>query len=376
MSARFAVGSPVHRTWQSAGLVILVAGAVTLPLVFDDYRLTQLGQAVAYAVALLGLNVVSGMSGQISLGHGAMFGLGAYTTAILVGDHGFPVAAAIIAAGLLGLAVGVVVGLPALRLRGLYLAIVTIAVVTAFPLLLVQPFGRDLGSGGASGKPILLSFVKPSWFPLDVTAVGFRFSMLALTAVGIFVVTTRLVRSRVGRALIAVRDFETAAVAAGIRAAGVKVGAFAFSTMLGAVGGGLFMLMVPIVSPDSVGFPLSLLFITAMIIGGEERVSGAVVGGLMMVYLPTFTSDMALKVPSLAALPQPGLLATVLYGVILVVFVLFVPRGLMPLVTGLRERVIRFVPPGLEGPQAGNPPRPREPSETASPAVRRETAST
>jgi branched-chain amino acid transport system permease protein len=149
-------GSVPHRIWQGTGLAVVVLAVVLFPVFSGDFRVTQLGQAVAYAVALLGLNVVTGMSRQISLGHGAMFGIGAYSTAILVSDHGWSFFAALLMSALIGVVVGLVIGLPALRLKGLYLAIVTIAVGTAFPLLLLQPFARDLGSGGSSGKPMFL----------------------------------------------------------------------------------------------------------------------------------------------------------------------------------------------------------------------------
>lgn len=359
-------GSAAHRAYQAAGAVAAALFILLAPVLLEDFRVTQLGQALAYAVALLGLNLVTGLSGQISLGHGAMFGVGAYTTAILVSDHGWAFPAALLLSAAVGIVFGVVVGLPALRLSGLYLAIVTITAATAFPLVVVQPFAQELGTGGASGKPVVLDWGKPSWFVLDVTPVGFRFVLVGVVCVVVFALTGMLVRGRVGRAMMAVRDNPTAAAAAGIDLARTKVGAFAFSTMLAGVGGSLFMLMVPIVSPDSVAFPLSLLFITAMIIGGETRVAGALVGGFVMVFLPTVTSELALRVPLLAELPQPGLLATVLYGGILAGCVFFLPQGVMPLVTAQRERLIRFVPRGVP---AGPPPGRALPGRTASSQV-------
>jgi len=361
------LGSRGHRAYQAAGAVIATLFVLLAPVLLEDYRITQLGQALAYAVALLGLNLVTGISGQISLGHGAMFGIGAYTTAILVSDHGWPFAGALAVSGVVGVVFGVVIGLPALRLSGLYLAIVTITAATAFPLVVVQPFAQELGTGGASGKPVVLDWGKPSWFLLDVSPVGFRFVLVGVVCAIVFALTGMLVRGRVGRAMMAVRDNPTAAAAAGVNLAQTKVGAFAFSTMLAGIGGSLFMLMVPIVSPDSVGFPLSLLFITAMIIGGETRVAGALVGGFVMVFLPTVTSELALQVPVLADLPQPGLLATVLYGVILAICIFFLPQGVVPLVTAQRERFIRFVPRGV--PAAPAPHGPELPDRTSSTQV-------
>jgi branched-chain amino acid transport system permease protein len=349
-------GGAVHRAYQAAGAAAAALFLLLAPVLLEDYQVTLLGQALAYAVALLGLTLVTGISGQISLGHGAMFGIGAYTTAILVSDHGVPFPVALAASAGIGIVFGVVIGLPALRLSGLYLAIVTITAATAFPLVVVQPFAQELGTGGSSGKPVALDWGKPSWFVLDVTPVGFRFTLVGAVCAVVFALTGMLVRGRVGRAMTAVRDNPTAAAAAGIHLAQVKVGAFAFSTMLAGIGGSLFMLMVPIVSPDSVGFPLSLLFITAMIIGGAARVAGALVGGFVMVFLPFLTSELALRVPVLADLPQPGLLATVIYGVVLVLCIFFLPQGVMPLVTAQRERLLRFVPPGVHArPAHGRP---------------------
>ncbi|NEK57113.1 branched-chain amino acid ABC transporter permease [Geodermatophilus sabuli] len=339
-------GSRAHRLWQGAGLALAVLVALALPLLSSDFRIGQFSLVIAYAVAVLGLNLVTGFTGQVSLGHGAFFGLGAYTTAILVTDHGWAWAATVPVAALLGLALGFVVGIPALRLHGLYLAVITLAVGVAFPVVVSQPVGLALGTGGVAGKTVQVSWDKPAWFGLDVSDRGWTFIVMAAIAGVLFWLATGLVRSRMGRAMVALRDNGTAAAIAGIWPAEVKTVAFAISALYGAVGGCLYLLTTPIVSPATVGFTITLLFITAMVLGGAATVSGAWIGGIAMVFLPYYTAEWAGQIPVLRELTdQPGLFANVIYGLILIVFIYFVPAGLVPLLTRLRTRFLVIVPP-------------------------------
>lgn len=346
MSARVLVeGSRGHRIWQGSGLLVAALVVLAIPLVVNDFWLGQFSLVVAYAVAVLGLNLVTGFSGQISLGHGAFFGLGAYTTAILVTDHGWTWAATVPVAAVLGLALGFVVGLPALRLHGLYLAVVTLAVGVAFPVVVSQPIGIALGTGGVGGKPVRIAWGKPLWFGLNVSDKGWTFLVMAAIAGVLFWLATGLVRSRTGRAMVALRDNSTAAAISGIWPAEVKTVTFAISAMFGALGGSLYLLATPIISPVTIGFTLTLLLITAMVLGGAATVSGAWIGGLAMVFLPYYTSEWAGELSFIRSLTdQPGLFANVIYGVILIVFVYFVPTGLLPLLTRLRSRFVVMVP--------------------------------
>jgi branched-chain amino acid transport system permease protein len=339
-------GSWTHRVWQGAGLLLAALVVLALPLLTSDFRLGQFSLVIAYAVAVLGLNLVTGVSGQISLGHGAFFGIGAYTTAILVTDHGWAWAATVPVAAVLGLALGFAVGIPALRLHGLYLAVITLAVGVAFPVVVSQPVGLALGTGGVAGKTVRFAWDKPAWFGLDVSDRGWMFLVMAAVAGVLFWVATGLVRSRTGRSMVALRDNGTAAAISGIWPAEVKTVAFAISAMYGAIGGALYLLTTPIVSPSTVGFTITLLFITAMVLGGAATVSGAWIGGLAMVFLPYYTAEWAGQIPFLRNLTdQPGLFANVIYGVILIVFIYVVPGGLVPLLTRLRTRFLVIVPP-------------------------------
>ena len=264
-------GSRSHRAWQGFGLLLAALVVLLLPVLFSDFRIGQFSLVIAYAVAVLGLNLVTGFSGQISLGHGAFFGLGAYTTAILVTDHGWGWAATVPAAALLGLALGFVVGVPALRLHGLYLAVITLAVGVAFPVVISQPIGLALGTGGVAGKTVRIAWDKPAWFGLDVSDRGWTFIVMAAIAGALCWIATGLVRSRVGRSMVALRDNGTAAAISGIWPAEVKTVAVAVSALYGAIGGSLYLLTTPIVSPTTVGFTITLLFITGWCWAARRR---------------------------------------------------------------------------------------------------------
>lgn len=337
-------GSRRHRLLQAlfyggvVGIVVLLA--VTQP----DFHLTFLIQVAAYAVAILGLNLVTGFSGQISLGHSAFFGVGAYTTAILVTDHGWPFLATFPVAAGLGLAFGYLVGLPALRISGLYLALVTLAVAAVFPVLLKLDAVSGT-TGGSNGKGVEFDWRKPSWFGLDVSAKGWRFLVAAAVAGVAFLLASNLVRSRVGRALQALRDNPTGATASGVNLAAWKTGAFAFSAAYGAIGGSLIALAGGGVSPDSLGFLLAIQLITGLVLGGAATISGAVVGGLAVVYLPYYSSTWASGRSFLFFDPSDsGLLGQVLRGLLLIAVMFVMPGGAVSFWRMLRGKVVRLVP--------------------------------
>ena len=190
--------------------VTLVVGGVLLwlPQYYPRFRVEgQFNVIITYAIAALGLNLLTGYNGQISIGHGAFFGVGAYTTAILVADHGWSHFATLPAAAILAFGLGVLVGLPALRIQGLYLALVTLALATVFPLVITR---FTSVTGGTQGMRVP-RFRAPSWTGL--TDDQWKYYVLLAFAVIAFVLVRNLVKSRVGRAIIAIRDNETAAQA-------------------------------------------------------------------------------------------------------------------------------------------------------------------
>jgi acyl-CoA synthetase (AMP-forming)/AMP-acid ligase II/ABC-type branched-subunit amino acid transport system permease subunit len=352
-AATVPAGSLWHRVWQSAGyaaVAVLVGWiAVTQPY----SALVNFASVTAYAVALLGLNLVIGYSGQLSLGHSAFFGIGAYTAAILYSDYSWPFLATLPAAAAIGAGLGLLLGLPALRVRGLYLALITLALVLAFPSIANMQQLKDL-TGGPNGKIVYVEWPAPDWLPVRMSDPAWQFLTLAAIAALLFFLASNMVRSRVGRALLALRDNETGAAVSGVNLAAWKTGAFAVSAGFAAIGGAMLTLVVPIVGPDSGGFFVALALITGLVLGGASTISGAVIGALAIVWLPSLSRDWASGIPFLSDEDGP-MLANVLYGAILIGVIFLMPGGVVSFVRRLRSRFVRFVP---DLPAADSPPEP------------------
>lgn len=354
LPAVFRRRSPQHRAWQIGGYALVTALILLIAYSQPSYQLLNFSKVAAYAVAILGINIVTGYSGQVSLGHSAFFGLGAYTTAYLVADEGWPFLATIPIAAALGLLVGFLVGLPALRIQGLYLALVTLAIAAVFPVVLKMDALNDI-TGGSNGKPVSIEWDKPKWFGLDVSNEGWEFLVVAAIAALLFLVASNLIRSRVGRAIMAVRDNPIGAVTSGVSLSLWKTGAFSVSAAYGAVGGSLFMLVIPIVSPDSVGFGLAFQLITGLVLGGLASMSGSLIGGLTMVFLPYYSAQWSGDKSFLFFDPvDSGLLANVLYGALLIAAMFVMPGGIVSFVRGIRSRLIRFEPEAPTAPPLGD----------------------
>jgi branched-chain amino acid transport system permease protein len=323
-------------------LALLVVGiAVSQP----DYRLLQFSSVAAFSVALLGLNLVIGYGGQLALGHSAFVGLGGYVTAILFTDYGWPFLATLPVAAVLGTGLGYVLGLPALRIHGLYLALVTLALALAFPSIVKVDQLSDL-TGGANGKLAFIPWSAPGWLP--VSDAGWAFLTLAAIASLFFLMASNIIRSRVGRAVIALRDNEIGAVVSGVSPAAWRTATFAVSSAYAAVGGSMMTLAVPIVGPESGGFLVAVLLVTGLVLGGVATISGAVVGALAIVWLPELSKAWASSLPLLGEGDGP-ILADAVYGLLLIVTVFVMPGGAVSFVRRLRVRVVRIVPmlPGV-----------------------------
>lgn len=336
--------SPRHRAWQVSGYALVVAAVLWIAYSQPSYQLLNFSKVAAYAVAILGINLVTGYSGQISLGHSAFFGIGAYTTAYLVADQGWPFLATLPVAAALGMLVGFLVGLPALRIQGLYLALVTLAIAAVFPVVVKMDALSEV-TGGSNGKIVDVGWKKPGWFGLDVTHQGWQFLVVAAVAGLLFLIASNLIRSRVGRALIAVRDNPIGAVTSGISLSQWKTAAFAVSAAYGALGGALFMMVIGIATPESVGFALAFQLITGLVLGGLATISGSFIGGLTMVFLPYYTAQWSGDKSFLIFDPaDSGLLANIFYGALLIAVMFVMPGGIMSFVRSVRARVIRFEP--------------------------------
>jgi len=274
-----------RRWWKPAGLLALAVLALMLPFFFGPYRVSQFTLVVIYAIAVLGLNLLVGYSGQISLGHGAFFCLGAYTGAILLDRTGLPHLLTVPAAALVCFAAGLALGLPALRLRGLYLALVTLAIAIATPVLIKRFDGLTGGSQGIT----IAQPKAPAWMGLDDDQ--FLYLLALAVAVPLFWLAAGMVRRDVGRALIAMRDDETAARTMGINLATYKTRAFGLSAAYAGVGGALFTFANGFVAPESFTLVLSFSFLAAIVVGGLATVAGAVFGALFIVFVPVWSSD-------------------------------------------------------------------------------------
>ncbi len=326
--ANFVPGS-VHRPAlnrrQWIGIAVLLAVACVLPFVLGNYRVFQLTLALAYAIALLGLNILTGYNGQISLGHGAFFAIGAYTAAILMDKADWPYWATIPVAGLVCLVAGFLFGLPALRLEGLYLALATFALGVAMPQILKHK-GLEAWTGGAMGVVIVKPEAPPG-IPLDQDQWLYFFTLAWVLV--LFVAGWKLLRGRIGRALVAIRDHPVAAQAMGVNTAMYKSLTFGVSALYTGVAGALSAIAVQFASPDSFSVFLSLTLLVGGVVGGLASISGAFYGALFIQFIPNIADQISRAAP------------WAIYGVFLIGFMYLMPAGVAGLVRAARRRLAR-----------------------------------
>lgn len=332
-------GSTLIARLPTITTVVFFIVLIVLPFVLGEYDVGLMTGWFPLALGALGLNLLTGYNGQISLGHGALFGVGAYTAAILVGDHGWTMLGGVVAAGAVAFVIGLIIGLPALRIRGFYLAVVTFVLAALFTPLVVAL--ADL-TGGAKGFAIRslqpyrggmklrpVKWETPSGLGLANDQWNYVV-YLAITAV-MFVLVRNLIRSRTGRAIIAVRDNEIAAAANGINVAATKVLTFGVSAALAGMGGALLALHDGQVYPTTFTFALSLTLLVAVVTGGSATIMGPAVGALG---LGLFSDVLQ---PSLPERFQPA--TALILGVLLIVAVLLAPGGT---VGSLRDLLHKF----------------------------------
>jgi len=345
--------SPWHRAFQLAAVLAVIAFFFFVTNVAENFSASRWAIALTLTVAILGLNIVTGYSGQISIGHSAFFGIGAYTTMILIADHGWPFLATLPVAGALGFAVGAVIGIPALRIRGLYLSLITLGLALAFPAIVKSDnfFGIDFASitGGSNGKVISNGDVTktegfhwnpPSWAPHGWTTNDWTFATVFVIALLMFAMTSNLIRSSVGRGLIAMRDNETGAAVSGVYPAQYKVLAFATSALVTSIGGGCFALASSTIGPDTFGLQRSIEFIAGLVIGGVATILGPFIGGVLVEWLPYWAFEVDWPILGRLEGPQAG----ILYGAILVVIIFFMPGGIVHGLRQIRSKFVVMVP--------------------------------
>jgi branched-chain amino acid transport system permease protein len=362
-------GSVAHRSWQAAGYGLTLALILWIATSIQNFQILNFARVVADSVAVLGLMIVIGYSGQVSIGQSFFYGMGAYVSAWLAIDYHWPFLLTLPVSALLGLAIGFVIGIPALRIRGLYLALVTLALAAVFPVLAKLRALEGI-TGGANGKPAdALVWKKPGWFPLDVSEQGWQFLVLCAVAAVMFVVASNMMKSRPGRSLIALRDSEVGAAVSGVWPAGWKTGAFAVSAAYGAIGGSMLVFVTRIAAPETGGFTTAIALLTGAVLGGLGTISGAIFGALAVVFVPYYSSQFmqGRKVLFFRAGTGP-ILASALYGLLLILVVYVMPGGITYFVRLVRSKLVRFVPhlPTVSPQTAGEPaPRPLEPAGVA-----------
>lgn len=304
------------------GWVALGVALMALPFLVSSYHTFQLTMIIVYAIVLLGINILTGFNGQISLGHGAFFAIGAYTTAILLNTTGMPYWATVPVGGAICLVVGFLFGLPSLRLEGLYLALASFALAVATPQLL--KYRRlEAWTGGVQG----ISFAKPDPPPgLPLNSDQWLYFFCLVIAVPLFIVGWNLLRARTGRALVAIRDHPTAAAAMGIHTAFYKSAAFGVSAMYTGIAGALGAIVTQFVAPDSFPLQLSLYFLVGIVIGGMASISGAVWGAIFIEFVPNVANAISEAAPG------------AIYGIFLIGFMYVMPDGVAGLLRRGAER--------------------------------------
>ena len=303
-----------HVFWYSLLCLVLVAA----PWVAPEYWLAQLTFVLIYAIVGLGLMLLAGFTGLFSLGHAAFLGVGAYTQAVLTG-MGWPFALSLACAAGLSAAVGVVVGLPALRVKGIYLGMATLS----FGFIVEEVFARwESVTGGNSGKHLVPPQI--AGYSFESTE-SFYFLCLVIAVISTLAILN-LLRSPTGRAFVAIRDSEISAQSMGIHLARYKTLSFSISAALAGIGGALYAHKLQFISPDQFNILQSIDLLLMIVIGGLGSVHGAFLGAIFLISMPQLISLGKDWLPDSIG-QSPGLQAVV-YGAVLIAFVLFEPMGL------------------------------------------------
>jgi branched-chain amino acid transport system permease protein len=309
---------------QTLVLIAAIAFAVLLPVAATNFVLFQLTLALIYAIAILGLSLLTGFNGQFSLGHSAFFALGAYTAAIMM-DRGLDYIWTLPAAGLVCLVFGFLFGLPALRLHGVYLALATFSLAVATPQILksspLEPF-----TGGVQGIVI----IKPDApFGLPLSADQWLYYLTLAVLLLMFYCAHNLINSRTGRAIVAIRDNPIAARAMGVDISLYKALTFGVSAFYTGVAGALGAIVIQFVAPDSFTFTFAVALFVGLVVGGVNSIPGTLFGGLFVVF-----------VPNIAEQVSKGLAGAV-YGAILILVIYVMPSGAAGLVRLVVSKVAR-----------------------------------
>jgi len=304
----------MRRAWIIG--IVVSAFALSLTWIAPDVRLFQFSTVASLAIAMLGLNLLTGFNGQISLGHGAFMGIGAYGAAILVRDQGMSYPIVLVVMFLICFGVGALIGIPALRLPGTSLALITLAFALAFPQVL-KKYGGLTGGVQGINTPIDRQFNTP--WPDSLTNDQFRYLFCVVVGIIMFWLAWNVARGRWGLAMMSVRDNPVSAASMGVNLARTKVATFGMSAGYAGVGGALQMMIFGYISPDQWALALSVSLLTGIVVGGLGTIAGAVIGGLFVQFLPYYSNEISQSAP------------TVVYGVIIILVMILAPGGVIGL---------------------------------------------
>jgi len=306
--------------------VVALAIAALLPALVKNFILFQLTLAMVYGIAILGLNLLTGINGQFSLGHSAFFALGAYTAAIMMDRFGLNYLWTLPAAGIVCLVFGFLFGVPALRLHGIYLALATFSLAVATPQLL-KSSPLEPWTGGVQGIVI----IKPDApFGLPLSPDQWLYYLTLAVVVVMYVAAANLINSRTGRALIAIRDNPIAARAMGIDISLYKSLTFGVSAFYTGVAGALGAIVIQFVAPDSFTFSFAIALFVGLVVGGVNSIPGTLFGGLFVLFVPNIAEHFSKG------------LAGAVYGLLLILVIYLMPSGAAGLVKFVVSKLTRM----------------------------------
>lgn len=306
-------------------IAAMTALALALPFVLSGFVLFQLTLAMAYAIAIAGLVLLTGHNGQFSLGHSAFFALGAYAAAIMTERAGLSFYLALTLAGAISFAAGFLFGWPAARLQGIYLALATFALAVATPQILKSSPLETL-TGGVQGMTVGRPSL-PQALPLSADQWLY---LVALTLLATLLwCAARIVRSGFGRAIVAIREDAAAAQSCGIDVALCRAFTFAISALYAGMAGAVAAAAIGFVAPDSFTFGFSIALFVGLVIGGARSVAGAIIGGLFILFVPNIAEGVSKS------------LAGAVYGVLLIAAIYLMPSGAADLIRTIARKLAR-----------------------------------
>ena len=345
-----AKNSAEHKKWKYVQWAYLAGFVLLTPLVLEPFEIGKMNRALIMGVAILAVNLVVGFNGMLALGHSAFMGIGAFVTASMVQDENWDYWQVLPVVLIVGFLMGVVIGLPALRVKGLYLALVTIAQAAVFPTLVnIDELGIAKRTGGPNGKGVSEEVIAPSyleWLPgVDGARGGsaYRFWIIVLMVGITLLLVTNYLRSRPGRAVLAIRDNEAGAAVYGVNLPIVKTMNFAISASIGSLAGLMWCLDKGFVAGQDFTFLLAVDLIIGLVLGGVGTLQGGLVGGLFVVWVNDLTKRISVPL-GLYTLNGDGPLAKAIFGLILILFTFFAPGGIVSLGRLINNKLIHIVP--------------------------------